>query len=333
MPNDTQQAARQPTFPTEEMEGIAQSRAHPGYSSDDGANRLHAAESAAATEIETDPGKVRVWDGNARYYPQLNEKNCRDLIDSIIATDGQKVPVVLRRLQNDPNHDFEVIAGARRHWAISWLQANGHPNIQLIGIVKALNEEEAFILADAENRARKDVSDFERARNYAAALNSVFNGHQTLMAKKLGISKGWLSKMLKVADLPAEVLEAFEDTKQVTVAALYPVAKMMKDIELANAVTVEAAKIANEQGNRFWVAEPPLSPAEVIRRLKSVGQPQPKPRQPNRFEAHDREGRVVLTAEAVDKHGITLRLHGNAAGRRAEVMEAVAQALDWVMAQ
>lgn len=42
--------------------------------------------------------------------------------------------------------------------------------MKLLAQVADLDDEAAFRLADIENRARKDVSDIERARNYAAAL-------------------------------------------------------------------------------------------------------------------------------------------------------------------
>nr|WP_293847327.1 ParB N-terminal domain-containing protein [Sphingopyxis sp.] len=39
----------------------------------------------------------------------------QDLIDSILAEGGQKVPVVVRHVSGDPDYDYEVIAGTRRH--------------------------------------------------------------------------------------------------------------------------------------------------------------------------------------------------------------------------
>jgi ParB family chromosome partitioning protein len=42
--------------------------------------------------------------------------------------------------------------------------------MQFVAQVAQLDDEAAFRLADLENRARKDLSDLERARNYAEAL-------------------------------------------------------------------------------------------------------------------------------------------------------------------
>ncbi|WP_341713969.1 ParB N-terminal domain-containing protein, partial [Erythrobacter sp.] len=68
------------------------------------------------TQMLLDPTRVRPWAGNARSYEHLNEENCRELIDSLIAEGGQKVPAVVRRISGDPDHEYEVIAGTRRHW-------------------------------------------------------------------------------------------------------------------------------------------------------------------------------------------------------------------------
>ncbi|MBT3726031.1 MAG: ParB N-terminal domain-containing protein [Gammaproteobacteria bacterium] len=32
------------------------------------------------------------------------------------------MPALVRKVENDPNFEYEVIYGARRHWAISWLR-------------------------------------------------------------------------------------------------------------------------------------------------------------------------------------------------------------------
>src|SRR3546814_19921862 len=76
-----------------------------------------------------------------------------------------------------PDHDYEVIAGTRRHWSISWLRANSYSDMMFVAQVAQLDDEAAFRLADLENRARKDVSDLERARNYADALKAHYGSH------------------------------------------------------------------------------------------------------------------------------------------------------------
>ena len=157
--------------------------------------RVASGEVRQVTQLLLDPARVRIWPGNARTYAHLPEENCRELIDSLVAEGGQKVPAVVRRVEGDATHDYEVIAGTRRHWSVSWLRAHSYPDMQFVAQVASLDDEAAFRLADLENRARADVSDLERARNYAVALKTHYGDHQTRMAERLKLSKGWLSNM------------------------------------------------------------------------------------------------------------------------------------------
>ena len=68
-----------------------------------------------ATEL-VDPARCRMWHGHNRDYAALSEERCRDLIDSLKAQGKQEMPALVRRVRDDPDHDFEVISGARRHW-------------------------------------------------------------------------------------------------------------------------------------------------------------------------------------------------------------------------
>lgn len=101
------------------------------------------------TQLLLDPARVRIWPGNAWLYAHLNADNCVELIDSIIAEGGQKVPALVRRVEDDPDHDYEIIAGTRRHWSISWLRANSYPDIVFVAQVAQLDDEAAFRLAIA----------------------------------------------------------------------------------------------------------------------------------------------------------------------------------------
>ena len=90
--------------------------------------RISSGEVRQVTQLLLDPARVRIWPGNARSYQHLSEDSCRELIDSIIAEGGQKVPAVVRRVEDDPAYDYEVIAGTRRHWSISWLRKHSYPD-------------------------------------------------------------------------------------------------------------------------------------------------------------------------------------------------------------
>jgi ParB family chromosome partitioning protein len=247
-----------------------------------------------------------------------------ELINSMRSTGGQNVPAIVRRIHDDPLYDYEVIAGNRRHFAVSWLRARGRPDIKFVGVVVVMTDEEAFLLADAENRTHKDVSDFERARNYASALVSHFDGKQARMAKRMGVSKSWLSKMLTVAAVPLTVLDAFDNLSEVSVAGFYNVAKLLQKSDVADAIEREAQKIAREQENRSWGSGTPIKAPEVIRRLKAAALQQ-------KAEPHEQASAKLsptVTVTASDSQDVTLRLQSGSRATRDEVLQAVATALD-----
>ena len=62
--------------------------------------------------------------------------------------------------------------------------------------MREIGDEEAFRLADLENRARDDLPDFERAKDYLRALSAYYEGRQKTMAERLKVSESWLTRYL-----------------------------------------------------------------------------------------------------------------------------------------
>lgn len=286
--------------------------------------RVATGEVRQVTQLLLDPARVRVWPGNARSYEHLTEESCGELIDSIIAEGGQKVPAVVRRIEGDPDHEYEVIAGTRRHWSISWLRANSYPEMKFVAQVADLDDEAAFRLADLENRARKDVSDLERARNYAEALKAHYGNHLTRMAERLKLSKGWLSKMLKVASIPDAVIAAFSSPADVQLKPAYPLAQALSDKERAQVIRKEAGLIAKEQFERREDGQAPLPPADVITRLLLAGQNNEKP---EKLIVEGAYGRPAVSVQSSNRHGVTMRLHAGHGLSEDELLDKVREAL------
>jgi len=288
--------------------------------------RIQSGEVRQVTQLLLDPARVRVWPGNARRYGQLSEANCRDLIDSIIAEGGQKVPAVVRRVSGDPNYDYEVIAGTRRHWSITWLRNHSYPDTQFVAQVSALDDEAAFRLADLENRARRDVSDIERARNYAVALEQHYNGKQKRMAERLRVSEGWLSKMLQTARIPDAVLSAFASWDDVQLKPAYALARALEDTAAAERITEVADCMAREQASARQNDDLPIPAADVQRRLLAAAAPD-EARDQNTLTYTSRLGRPALTVQSVSRQGVTVRLHAGSGADHEELVSALRKAL------
>lgn len=288
--------------------------------------RVASGEVRQVTQLLLDPDKVRVWQGNARSYEHLSEDSCRELIDSLIAEGGQKVPAVVRRVENDPAYEFEVIAGTRRHWAISWLRSHSYPDMMFLAHVAQLDDEAAFRLADIENRARKDVSDLERARNYAAALKEHYRNHASQMAERLKVSKGWLSKMLKVATLPDKVVGAFGSPADVQLKPAYALSQLL-DVEAAReAVLQEAGKISAEQERRRSAGENLIPGADVMKRLLASPTQTPVSSE-ELFAWTSRHGRLGLNVVSANRQGATVRIYSGSGANVDELVSAFRDAL------
>ena len=157
-----------------------------------------------------DPAKVRMWPYHNRLYEELTKERCADLIESI-KRDGQQMPAIVRAYDGD-DYDFEVIAGARRHFAVSSLRASGEmPDLKYLVEVRDLSDEQAFILADNENRNREDISDYERALDYQRGLESFYSGNAKKMAEALKVDRSWLRRFLQLAQLPQWFMEGVPD--------------------------------------------------------------------------------------------------------------------------
>ncbi|MBD8737413.1 ParB/RepB/Spo0J family partition protein [Sphingomonas sp. CFBP 13706] len=287
--------------------------------------RVTSGEVRQVTQLLLDPTRVRIWPGNARSYKHLTEDGCRELIDSIIAEGGQKVPAVVRRVDGDPAHDFEVIAGTRRHWSISWLRAHSYPEMQFVAQVASLDDEAAFRLADLENRARKDVSDLERARNYADALKTHYGNHLTRMADRLKVSKGWLSKMVKVAQIPDAVIAAFASPADVQLKPAYALAQALDDKAATKAIQGAARELAREQAARRDRGAAPYPAADVFRRLLDAPNDPVDSAPP--FTWTTPHGRPGLSVQSSNRQGVTIRLHAGSGAETDELVDALRQAL------
>jgi ParB family transcriptional regulator, chromosome partitioning protein len=287
--------------------------------------RVAKGEVRQVTQLLLDPARVRVWPGNARSYAHLTEETCRELIDSIISEGGQKVPAVVRRVDGDQDFDYEVIAGTRRHWAISWLRANSYPDMQFIAQVADLDDEAAFRLADIENRARKDVSDLERARNYAAAIKVHYGNRARRMAERLRVSEGWLSKMLKVATIPDAIVAAFGSPAELQLKPGYALAQALADKSAATAIGRAASVIAKEQASRRSKGIATIPSADVLKRLLAA--PAEGVENASLFSASSPIGRPMLTVQSVNRQGVTLRLHAGSGGEFDDIVAALKEAM------
>jgi len=190
--------------------------------------------------IQWDPNRIRLWSGHNREYAHLSEQRCRDLIDGFKRA-GQQFPAIVRKVQDHDAFDYEIICGARRHWTAT------HLGIDLLVEERKLSDKDAFLLQDIENRDREDISDYERACDYAKALPIYFDGKMTAMAEQLQINKGNFSRFLALAELPKEIVDAYADIRELHANHMSTYNKVLKDAKQLKRVVSMATKLKGKQ--------------------------------------------------------------------------------------
>ncbi len=216
-----------------------------------------------------DTARIRMWHGHNRDYDSLSESRCRDLIESFKRVGRQEFPAIVRRISDSRDHDFELICGARRHWTASFL------GWDLLVEVRDLNDKQAFILQDIENRDREDISDYERALDYRAALPLYFDNNQSQMAQFLEIDKSNFGKLLELTGLPKAIVSAYADMRELKTHHGTIYRQLLADNSAKKRVLERAQAITEE----------PLAGKQVMVELKkaAAGKPLDRRSRPKKF--------------------------------------------------
>jgi ParB family transcriptional regulator, chromosome partitioning protein len=109
---------------------------------------------------------------------------------------GVLQPITVRPVDNF----FEIIAGERRFRACQKAGLAAIP-----AIVKAVSDLEAYELALIENLQREDLDPVEEARGYKR-LAEEFSLTQEQIAQKLGKNRATVANLLRLLELPEEIL-------------------------------------------------------------------------------------------------------------------------------
>jgi len=226
--------------------------------------------SDAPGTLSLQPGDCSVWDGNPRDQPGLSAESCRTLIESIAAEGGNRIPVLVRANPPGSALPYELLVGSRRRFAVDWLNHNGRPELRLSALLVTLSDEEAFRLADIENRERQDITELDRARSYQAALDRYYGGVQSRMAEALSLSNSQLSRLLALAQLPDEVADAFATRDEIRVRHSEVLTPLLRKDETRERVLAAAREIGGQQQALAREGERMLSPATVLARLKDA---------------------------------------------------------------
>ena len=140
------------------------------------------------------------------------------LKEEIKSAGGNVQPIKVRPIEQGKD-EYEIVFGHRRHRACLEL------GLPVLALVSELSEQELFKEMDRENRSRLDLSPWEQGLMYRRALDEGLFTSLGELAAGLGVDKGNISKALKLADLPKEVVAAFPSARELQ----YRWAKLLSD--------------------------------------------------------------------------------------------------------
>jgi ParB family chromosome partitioning protein len=126
---------------------------------------------------------------------KLDEEKLEELAASI-RNKGVIEPVTVRLIDNG----YMVVTGERRYRAA---QLAGLEEIPCI--IKHLSDEEVLVYQLIENLQREDLSPIDEATALKKLAETGLN--QTDIAQKIGKSQPYISKLLKILELPKSILE------------------------------------------------------------------------------------------------------------------------------
>lgn len=268
------------------------------------------------SEMDVDPERCRLWPYHNRLYDLLDEDNCSDLLKSIGSPTGQTEAADGRRLKDDPDFDYEIVAGARRLWTTRYLKKPLR-----IRLRDGLDDEQAFLLSDATN-TYEDISEFERAVDYKRALQAFYNNSQAQLAARLNIDASKLSRLMALAELEDVIVRAFGDPRVIRVSHAESLRKAARGAKQKAAMLAAAESMAKPAGTK---TTPEEATAVTRQLIAAVSVPVNKPAAPRRTREFQAKvsGKTMLSAKVGPGGRLMLTLHPESGAPADEVLKAI----------
>lgn len=249
--------------------------------------------------VKLDPAKVRPSGWSNRHdsaYTSLAFERLKEIIE---LTGGNQQPIIVQQVAGG----YEIVCGHRRHRACNDL---GLPVLAVVWDTP-LSNLDLFLAMEWENRERVDPSPYDQGRMYLQALASGLFPSQRRLAESVGMSHTWVRKVVQIARLPAEVIDAFLDpaaiqpahAEDIAVALAADAAAVIRRATELAATKSTAKRSARDVVRRLVGRETPHEATFVIRwGSKAVG-----------HWRRDGKGRAVITLDVgVSDDGVMERV-------------------------
>lgn len=131
--------------------------------------------------------------------------------DELVTSIRQKgviQPIVVRSIQEEA-HDFEILAGERRHRAMCLIASEDPMRSTIPAIIRECGDEEAFEVCFIENLQRQDLTEPEEARAFAEYVDQKGTDGIIILAERLGVSPRYVRKRVEIMRLPKPIIWAW----------------------------------------------------------------------------------------------------------------------------
>lgn len=220
----------------------------PSQPAEEARNRVKWKALAGRGSVPVDPAACDIWPGNTREVGALAGAATFQELRASIAALGQQIPAVAR-ISPMVSSRLEVIVGASRLTAIRAINEDGRdPPLQLVVDIRALTDEEATRLVDAENSGRSKFSAIEKARFCRAAIDNVY-GTETAFAEAFGVHKSNVNRTLDILRLPVEMMDLIKDHHQISAAQADAFMRDWDEPDLRPTLTQAVASFGQEKAN------------------------------------------------------------------------------------
>jgi ParB family chromosome partitioning protein len=132
--------------------------------------------------------------------------NIDELADSI-RKNGLLQPIIVRTKTKSQEIFFEIVAGNRRYLAcksLGWRKITCH--------ILELDDRGAFEISLVENLQRKMLSPIEEAQAFKTYVTDYGWGGVSVLSSRIGKSISYITKRMKLLDLPPDILESITNS-------------------------------------------------------------------------------------------------------------------------
>lgn len=290
-------------------------------------SELNSGELVEKTLRLVDPERCCMWPGHNRRYDLLNEQRCADLIEGFKSQGKQEIPAFVRVAKDNPDYDYEVVCGARRHWTVSWLREHNYPQFRFLIEVRDLTDEEAFRLSDIENRDREDISDYERSLDYKFALEHYYF-KQKEMAVRLEMTETRLSRYLDLANMPPELVRCYADPTHIRISHWVELKRLHQSPKTRNDLLDIAGELFQAQQTARNEGGALLDGQQVYRQLMKAATQSRRNRPRYLGEYFAASGNKLLTIHRDGRRGFVIHIAANSGADKAEIIATCHQAID-----